>query len=102
MQATEYTLLVFGEIEKAVGHLQRDLRKGVLPREVMCRLPYGRAEGSLRRDMLAMYEQGRLVRLGGYGARQGYRLPSALERLAWRLNQGMWPVGAERVKLWVH
>ncbi len=99
MQATEYTLLVFDEIEKAVERLQRDLRRGVLPREVMMRLPYSRAEGSLRRDMLAMYEYGRLVRVGGHGARQGYRLPTRVERTAWTLNRGAWPVGAERVRV---
>lgn len=99
MSATEYTELVFGEIEKAVERLQRDLRRGVLPREVMMRLPYSRAEGSLRRDMLAMYQQGWLVRVGGNGARRGYRLPTRLERMAWQVNRGIWPVGAERVRV---
>lgn len=77
---------------------QRDLKRPVLPRELQPRLPFYRAEGSLRRDMLAMYEMGRLVRVGGYGCRQGYRLPTRIERLAWSLNAGMWPHGVERIQ----
>ena len=96
---SEYTQLVFDEIEKAAGKAQRDLRRGVFPRDVMPRLPYARAEGSLRRDMWSMYEQGRLVRLGGEGARKGYRVPTLIERLAWHWNGGQWPVGAERVRV---
>jgi hypothetical protein len=71
-----------------------------LPRDVQTRLPYNRAEGSLRRDMLAMYEQGRIVRVGGHGARRGYRLPSRMEKLAYALNRGMWPHGTEFVIGW--
>jgi len=94
---SEYTELVYAEIEAAMIKAQRDLRRGVLPRDVQARLPYNRAEGSLRRDMLAMYEAGWLVRVGGYGARRGYRLPSRMEKLAFALNRGMWPYGTERV-----
>lgn len=97
---TEYTLLVWGEIEKAMSKAQRDLRRGVLPRDVQSRLPYARAEGSLRRDMLAMYQCGRLVRVGGVGARRGYRLPTRVERVAWLCNAGCWPLGSERLTLW--
>lgn len=95
---SEHTLMVWAEIERVVAATQRDLRRGVLPRDVQARLPYNRAEGSLRRDMLMMYRMGKLIRLGGYGARQGYRLPTRMERLAYTLNQG-WPVGCERVKV---
>jgi hypothetical protein len=97
---SEYTLLVWIEIEKALSKAQRDLRRGVLPRDVQARLPYARAEGSLRRDMLAMYQAGRLVRVGGLGARRGYRLPSRVERVAWGCNAGQWPAGSEELGLW--
>lgn len=92
---SEYTLLVWAEIETAVRRAQRDLWRGVLPRDLVGRMPYARPEGSLRRDMAAMANAGRLVRIGGPGARQGYRLPTAAERLAWKLNGGFWPVRAE-------
>lgn len=101
MKISEYTELVYQEIETAMSKAQRDLRRGVLPRDVQARLPYNRAEGSLRRDMLAMYEAGRLVRVGGHGARRGYRLPSRLERMCFTLNRGMWPHGTEFVTAWV-
>lgn len=97
MILSEHTELVWIEIERAVGAAQRDLRRGVLPRDVQARLPYDRAEGSLRRDMLSMYERGRLVRLDGHGARQGYRLPTRMERLAYTINR-QWPVGVERLR----
>lgn len=100
VRMTEYTLLVWDEIEKAMVRAQRDLRRGVLPRDVQSRLPYARAEGSLRRDMLAMYLAGRLVRVGGMGARRGYRLPTRTERVAWVCNAGCWPVGSETLALW--
>jgi len=87
---------IVGLIEVAMRRAERDLRRPVLPREVQPRLPIDRAEGSLRRDMYAMYQSGRLVRVGGEGARQGYRLPSKIERLAYHLNGGMWPHGTER------
>lgn len=92
---TEYTQLVWEEIEGAVRKAERDLRRGVLPRDVQSRLPYSRAEGSLRRDMLAMYQKGRLIRLGGEGCRRGYRMPTVIERVSWGLNAGRWPLGAE-------
>jgi hypothetical protein len=91
---------VYRHIEKVVRTAQRDLRRGVLPREVQIRLPYNRAEGSLRRDMYTMYTLGRLVRVGGEGARQGYRIPTTIERLSFQLNGGYWPVGSDRVMLW--
>lgn len=88
-------------IEVVMQRAQRDLRRPVLPREVQPRLPIDRAEGSLRRDMYAMYQSGRLVRVGGEGARQGYRLPTKIERLSYQLNGGRWPHGTERVA-WVN
>lgn len=99
VQTTEYTGLVWQEIEGAVRRAQRDLWRGVLPRDVQGRLPYDRAEGSLRRDMLAMSKAGKLVRVGGDGARQGYRLPTLMERISFEINRGVWPVGAERVRI---
>jgi hypothetical protein len=102
MKISEYTELVYEEIEMALGKAQRDLRRGVLPKDVQARLPYNRAEGSLRRDMLAMYEAGRLVRVGGHGARRGYRLPTRLEKLCFALNRGMWPHGTEFVVSWAN
>lgn len=98
---SEYTEGVWEDIETAVRKAQRDLRRGVFPRDVQPRLPFEyRAEGSLRRDMLAMYEAGWLVRIGGYGARRGYRLPSRMERLAYSLNRGMFPYRTEYVQVW--
>lgn len=91
---TEYTALVYEQIEMAVQRAQRDLRRGVLPRDVQARLPYRRAEGSLRRDMVGMYRAGRLVRVGGGGARRGYRLPTRAERLSYVINRGVWPWAA--------
>lgn len=98
---SEHTDMVYDEIEKVVAKAYRDLRRGVFPRDIQPRLPYDdRAEGSLRRDMLAMYQAGRLVRVGGHGARQGYRLPTRMERLCFSLNRGMWPHGTEFVVSW--
>jgi len=97
---TEHMDAMYKTIELAVKTAHKDGWRAVMPYEVQRRLPFDRAEGSLRRDMLAMYKCGRLVRVGGEGARQGYRLPSQVERLSFRINQGMWPVGAERVVAW--
>lgn len=96
---SEHTAMVWAEIERAVKVAQRDLRRGVLPRDVQARLPYNRAEGSLRRDMIMMYRMGWLMRLGGYGARQGYRVPTRMERAAFVINQQRWPVGCESLKV---
>lgn len=96
---SEYTEMVWKEIERAVQAAQRDLKRGVLPRDVCSRLPYDRAEGSLRRDMLAMYRMGRLIRLGGYGARRGYRLPTPVEKISYTINFQMWPVGVEHLRV---
>jgi len=100
ISVSDYTELVYDAIENAVGRAYRDLQRGVLPKDIQARLPYNRAEGSLRRDMLQMYELGLLVRVGGHGARRGYRLPTRMEKLCWALNRGMWPHGTEFVVSW--
>ena len=97
---TQHMDAMYLTIELAVKLAHKDGWKAVMPYEVQRRLPFDRAEGSLRRDMLAMYRCGRLVRVGGEGARQGYRLPTQVERLSFRVNQGVWPFGAERVSAW--
>jgi len=96
--ASQHTELVYEEIEKAMAVAQRELKRGVLPKDVQARLPYRRAEGSVRRDMGDMARIGRLVRLGGTGARQGYRLPTRMERICWGFMQ-MFPVGTEKVSV---
>ena len=100
VSVSEYTELVYQAIENAVGKAYRDLGRGVLPRDIQGRLPYDRAEGSLRRDCLAMWAAGRLVRVSGVGARQGYRIPTRIEKLSFSINQGMWPHGTELVIGW--
>lgn len=97
---SEHTEIVWADIETIMRTAQRDLRRGIFPCDVAARYPVYRAEGSLRRDMLAMYEAGRIVRVGGHGARRGYRLPSRMEKLAYALNRGMWPHGTEFVIGW--
>lgn len=72
LRKSDHMQLVYAEIEAAVMRAQRDLRRGVYPRDIQSRLPYGRSEGCLRRDMLFMAKAGKLVRVGGYKARQGY------------------------------
>lgn len=94
---SEYMDAIYGQIETAVTRAQRDLRRGVLPRDIQSRLPYSRAEGSLRRDMMAMHHHGRLIRIGGAGARRGYRVPTKIERLSWSINGGIFPYGCERL-----
>lgn len=79
---TYYMDGIYEEIEGAVRVLQRNLRRGVLPKHVQPQLPYARAEGSIRRDMGQMWFEGRLVRVNGRGARKGYRLASEAERVA--------------------
>jgi hypothetical protein len=83
-------------IEMKMYEAQRDLRRAVFPWEIQARLPFDRAEGTLRRDMAIMADTGRLVRMAGDDGRQGYRLPSRMERLAYQSNMGMWPHNAER------
>lgn len=94
---TEHMTAMYVTIELAVKAAHKDGWDAVMPFEVQRRLPFDRAEGSLRRDMLAMYHGGRLVRVGGEGARRGYRQPTLMEKLAFQINGGVWPVGAERV-----
>lgn len=73
---SEHTGMVYDEIVGIVRRAQRDLGRGVLPRDVVARLPYSRAEGTVRRDMAAMWRMGLLARVGGDGARRGYRVVS--------------------------
>jgi hypothetical protein len=80
---TYYMDGIYLEIENAVKRLQRNLRRGVLPKHVQPYLPYDRAEGSIRRDMGQMWVEGKLVRVGGTGARQGYRCATDAERSFW-------------------
>lgn len=94
---TDYMRMIYEQIEAAVSRAQRDLRRGVLPRDVQARLPYSRAEGSLRRDMLHMYSSGMLIRVGGYGSRRGYRVPTPAERISYSCNGGRWPPGCEQI-----
>ena len=95
--STDYMSMIYEQIETTVARTQRDLRRGVLPRDVQARLPYSRAEGSLRRDMLQMYDSGMLVRVGGRGARRGYRVPTLAERVSYSCNGGRWPPGTEQL-----
>ena len=93
---SEYTDMIYEQIGETVRDTQRHLRRGVLPRDVQARLPYARAEGSVRRDMGTMAQAGRLVRLGGDGARRGYRVPTLMERMCYQML-GVFPHGAEMV-----
>lgn len=61
------------DIVKCVTELQRTYGR-VFPYMVVSRLQLRRAEGTLRRDMLRLAQCGRLERIGGYHARQGYRV----------------------------
>lgn len=65
------------DIVEIVKKLQRNVppRYGVYPFMVQCWLDIYRAEGTLRRDMMTMAERGVLLRMGGTGARRGYRVP---------------------------
>lgn len=79
-------------ILSAVRQLQRYLGGGVLPRHVQAWLPLSASEWCIRRYMIRLAKTGKLVRVGGWGARQGYRLPTAVERIAFQLT-GRWPWG---------
>ncbi len=82
---SEYMEMIYDEIEKIMAVAQRQLQRGVLPQDVQARLPYRRAEGSVRRDMMHMAKAGRLVRMYGDGCRRGYRLPTKMEKLAFQI-----------------
>lgn len=77
---TDYTEFIYQQIENAVLKVCRNLRRGALPKHVQAYMPYYRAEGSLRRDMGAMWQLGRLVRVGRAGSRRGYRVSGSHER----------------------
>jgi hypothetical protein len=74
LPVSEHTAMVYEQILSVVRRGERDLRRGVLPRDVVARLPYRRAEGTVRRDMSAMWALGILERVGGEGCRRGYRV----------------------------
>lgn len=61
-------------ILQIVQRLQRDYGRGVLPRMVAAQMDIYRAEGTLRRDMMRLVEEGRLIRVGGTRSRRGYRV----------------------------
>lgn len=66
------------EIIKAVGRLQRNLqiteRRGVFPWQVSAQLDVYRCEQSLRKDMMKLVNDGKLIRIGGAECRRGYKL----------------------------
>lgn len=59
-------------ILQIVARLQRDYGRGVLPRMVAAQMDIYRAEGTLRRDMMRLVDEGKLKRVGGRTARRGY------------------------------
>lgn len=65
------------EIIRAVRQLERDLAlvpgRGVFPWQVQARLDVSLHEATLRRKMAEMATAGLLIRVGGAGARRGYR-----------------------------
>lgn len=83
-------------ILEQVPRIQRNSRRGVLPVNVQARLDFYVSEQWLRTCMVRMWRNGRLIRIGGAGARRGYRLPTLVERLAFRVT-GMYPFGAEQM-----
>lgn len=79
-------------IFEIVRQVERNCKYGVLPKTVQARLHLSVAEQTVRRYMVRMWESGKLLRVGGRGARRGYRLPPAagvLERevLRWKIDQ---------------
>lgn len=62
------------DIVRIVRMLQRNFER-VYPWMVIPHLRLMRVEGSLRRDMKRLAECGRLIRVGGWHARQGYKVP---------------------------
>lgn len=75
--------------------VQRNRRGGALPRHIQPRLEFYVSEQWLRVCMVRLWRRGELIRIGGAGARRGYRLPTLVERLAFRVT-GMYPFGAEQ------
>lgn len=84
---------VYNDILQVMKQLERTYTT-VYPWMIQSRLPYYRAEQSLRRDMVTLYLEGRLIRVGGLGSRKGYRLPNVVERVAFE-SIGRFPFGAE-------
>jgi hypothetical protein len=79
-----------------INRERRSLRHGVLPKHVQTCLPFDISEQVVRKYMVRMSRQGDIIRIGGTGARRGYRLPTLVERVAFAVT-GMFPVGAEQI-----
>jgi len=63
-------------IVQLVSRLQRYSQgRGVFAYMIQAQLDIYRAEGTLRKDMVRLWHEGRLERLGGEGCRRGYRVP---------------------------
>lgn len=56
-----------------VRRLQRT-NQGVFPWQVMYYAPFTISEGYARKTMVRLWQEGRLQRIGGAGARRGYRV----------------------------
>lgn len=67
---------LYRDILGLVRRLQRNVspEQGIYPFQISAHLEYYRADGTLRRDMMEMAEIGLLERIGGEGARKGYRV----------------------------
>lgn len=63
-----------------VRRLQRTYT-GVFPWQVQMWLPFGISEGYTRKTMVRLWQEGRLHRIGGDGARRGYRVMRCAPRL---------------------
>lgn len=55
--------------------------RGVFPHELVGWLDEPYHEFTIRRRMVALWERGELIRIGGEGARRGYRVPTVVERV---------------------
>lgn len=86
-------------VEQAIVRIIRQRQRnypphrGVLPVTIACFLDEYRAQQTVRRDCVALWQRGELVRMGGEGSRRGYRvppLPVAVDARAgrkWRLSK---------------
>ena len=63
-----------------VRELQR-IYSGVLPCELVGWLPFKMSIGYARKTMRRLWLEGKLIRIGGAGARRGYIAPVAVSRL---------------------
>jgi hypothetical protein len=65
-------------IVQMIGRLQRTYGRGVLPWEVVSWLPFGMSIGYARKVCARLWREGRLHRVGGSGARRGYKVMPAV------------------------